>query len=106
MEALRSLGLIVEYFVITLCQFRGFLHLHGLGWVLNAPETDKYSDFDLVNFMDTFVTCSAALPNNVGVENDEADEKLPSLLQLNAHKANCQKDHFFAAPNRPMLGLG
>lgn len=55
MSPLNPIGKIKDYFYRVKFQQRGSLHC--LFWVENAPQIDKNTDEEVVDFIDKYVTC-------------------------------------------------
>ena len=55
----HPIGEVADFFYRVEFQQRGSPHIHGLFWIKNAPEYGKDKDEDIVNFVDSYVSCKA-----------------------------------------------
>ena len=63
------------------CSKEGYLHIHGLFWIKNAPEYGKGCDEDIIKFVDSYVSCKA----------DSDDLSYLVNLQTHKHSKMCKK---------------
>ena len=77
----HPIGEVVDFFYRVEFQQRGSPHIHGLFWIKNAPEYGKDSDEDIVNFVDSYVSCKA--------DSDDLTELVN--LQRHKHSKTCKK---------------
>ena len=45
-------------------QHRGSPHIHGLGWIQNAPEFDVNTDEEICGYLDQIITCTSNVPEH------------------------------------------
>ena len=77
------IGEIADYFYRVEFQQRGSPHIHGLFWVKEAPQYEKSSDEEIVNFVDKYITCYK--PDSSSEMEDLVN------LQLHRHAKTCKK---------------
>ena len=77
----HPVGEVVDFFVRVELQQRGYLHIHGLFWIKNAPEYGKGCDEDIIKFVDSYVSCKA----------DSDDLSYLVNLQTHKHSKMCKK---------------
>ena len=72
-------------------------HIHGLLWIKNAPHYDKDSDNQIIQYIDSIISCSSTEQNKKYVN-----------LQINKHSKTCirkianKKKCRFGAPWPPL----
>jgi hypothetical protein len=76
----RPIGNIKDFFYRVEFQQRGSPHIHMLVWVDNAPSLSRGNDDEVVNFIDSYVTCSR-------------NEQILELVnyQTHRHASTCRK---------------
>lgn len=57
MSPSHPIGKIKDYFYRVEFQQRGYPHVHCLFWIENAPQIDKNTNEEIVEFIDKYVTC-------------------------------------------------
>ena len=78
-------------------QHRGSPHIHGLLWIKNAPHYDKDTDKDIIQYIDSIISCSFNEENKKYVD-----------LQIHKHSKTCirkianKKKCRFGAPWPPL----
>ena len=78
-------------------QHRGSPHIHGLLWIKNAPHYEKNSDSEIINYIDSIITCSSDDKNKQYID-----------LQIHKHSKTCirkinnQKRCRFGSPWPPL----
>ena len=77
------IGEIADYLYRVEFQQRGSPHIHGLFWVKDAPQYEKSSDEEIVNFVDKYITCYK--PDSSSEMEDLVN------LQLHRHAKTCKK---------------
>lgn len=86
MSPCHPIGKVVDYFYRIEFQQRGSPHVHCLFWVENAPQIDKNSDDEVVQFVDTYVSCK--LP----CDDENLLEKVTTVQQHSkSHSKSCKK---------------
>ena len=50
-------GKLVNYFYRVEFQHRGSPHIHGLLWIENAPHYEKNTDQEIIQYIDSIITC-------------------------------------------------
>ena len=78
-----AIGEIADYFYRVEFQQRGSPHIHGLFWVKKAPQYEKSSSEENVNFVDKYITCQKSDSSN------EMEELIN--LQTHRHAKTCKK---------------
>lgn len=86
MSPSHPIGKILDYFYRVEFQQRGSPHAHCLFWIENAPQIDKNTDSEVVEFVDKYVTCE--LPSD---DNELLD--IVSTVQQHSkrHAKTCKK---------------
>ncbi|XP_042610591.1 uncharacterized protein LOC122144028 [Cyprinus carpio] len=96
MSPLHPIGEIVDYFYRVEFQQRGSPHVHCLFWIKNAPQIDKQSDEEVVEFIDRYVSCE------VPTENEELHSIVTSVqLHSKHHSKTCKKKNTVCRFNFP-----
>ena len=75
-------GKLVNYFYRVEFQHRGSPHIHGLLWIENAPHYEKNTDQEIIQYIDSIITCERNISNN---QNKSIE------LQLHKHSKSCTK---------------
>ena len=75
-------GKLVNYFYRVEFQHRGSPHIHGLLWIENAPHYEKNTDQEIIQYVDSIITCERNISNN---QNKSIE------LQLHKHSKSCTK---------------
>ena len=75
------LGHLENFFYRVEFQHRGSPHIHGLLWIKNAPHYERNTDTEIINYIDSVITCST--------ENRNDDENIQ--LQIHKHSKTCTK---------------
>ena len=57
-------GKLVNYFYRVEFQHRGSPHIHGLLWIENAPHYEKNTDQEIIEYIDSIITCERNISNN------------------------------------------
>ncbi|XP_076132870.1 uncharacterized protein LOC143114916 [Alosa pseudoharengus] len=86
MSPSHPIGKIVDYFYRVEFQQRGSPHVHCLFWVENAPQIDKNTDEEVVEFVDRYVTCETPCDDSVLLD-------IVSTVQQHSkrHSKTCKK---------------
>ncbi|KAI2646116.1 OVARIAN TUMOR DOMAIN-containing deubiquitinating enzyme 10 [Labeo rohita] len=96
MSPLQPIGEIVDYFYRVEFQQRGSPHVHCLFWIKNAPQTDKHSDEEVVEFIDKYISC------DVPTDNVELHSIVTSVqLHSKHHSKTCKKKNTVCRFNFP-----
>ena len=74
-------GNLREFFYRVEFQQRGSPHIHMLVWIENAPTLEKNSEEEIVQFVDNYLTCSAATEDTAHLVE----------LQTHKHSRTCRK---------------
>ena len=96
MSPSHPIGKIVDYFYRVEFQQRGSPHVHCLFWIENAPKIDKNTDEEVIQFIDTYVTCE--LPSQ-----DEPLKDIVTSVQQHSkrHSKTCKKNNTVCRFNFP-----
>uniref|UniRef100_A0AAX7UK93 ATP-dependent DNA helicase n=1 Tax=Astatotilapia calliptera TaxID=8154 RepID=A0AAX7UK93_ASTCA len=96
MSPLHPIGKIKDYFYRVEFQQRGSPHVHCLFWIENAPQIDKNTDEEVIQFIDEYVTCE--LPSQ-----DETLLDIVSSVQQHSkrHSKTCKKKNTVCRFNFP-----
>ena len=78
----EPIGHLIDSFYRVEFQKRGSPHIHALLWIDGAPDPDSASCEQITEFIDTYVSCSRDVP-------DELQHLLQ--LQLHRHSKTCRK---------------
>ena len=78
LNELHPVGKVVDYFYKVEFRMRGSPHIHMLMWVQGAPNLDDDKEEDVVEFIDSYVSCAKDTENVSG-------------LQQHAHSKTCRK---------------
>ncbi|XP_029933202.1 uncharacterized protein LOC115377530, partial [Myripristis murdjan] len=86
MSPCQPIGKIVDYFYRVEFQQRGSPHVHCLFWIEGAPQIDKNTDEEVIEFIDRYVTCE--LPSD-----DDTLLDTVSSVQTHSkrHSKSCRK---------------
>ncbi|XP_029933198.1 uncharacterized protein LOC115377526 [Myripristis murdjan] len=86
MSPCQPIGKIIDYFYRVEFQQRGSPHVHCLFWIEGAPQIDKNTDEEVVEFIDRYVTCE--LPSD-----DDTLLDTVSSVQTHSkrHSKSCRK---------------
>ena len=91
-------GCLQNFFYRVEFQHRGSPHIHGLLWIKNAPHYEKNTDTEIINYIDSVISCSHNdINNNKNIE-----------LQIHKHSKTCirrinhQKKCRFSCPWPPL----
>ena len=96
-SSLQPLGEVSDYFRRVEFQHRGSPHIHSLLWVNDSPRIDVDSDEDVVEFVDTFITCHKPM--------DDSELSKLVKLQIHRHSHTCRRRDKcrFGFPHPPLL---
>ncbi|XP_044191600.1 LOW QUALITY PROTEIN: uncharacterized protein LOC122969723, partial [Thunnus albacares] len=86
MSPSQPIGKIIDHFYRVEFQQRGSPHVHCLFWIEGAPQIDKNTDEEVVEFIDKYVTCE--LPSD-----DDTLLDIVSSVQTHSkrHSKSCRK---------------
>ncbi|XP_044221305.1 uncharacterized protein LOC122991901 isoform X4 [Thunnus albacares] len=86
MSPSQPIGKIIDHFYRVEFQQRGSPHVHCLFWIEGAPQIDKNTDEEVVEFIDKYVTCE--LPSD-----DDTLLDIVSSVQSHSkrHSKSCRK---------------
>ncbi|XP_029910642.1 uncharacterized protein LOC115361416 [Myripristis murdjan] len=86
MSPCHPIGKIIDYFYRVEFQQRGSPHVHCLFWIEGAPQIDKNTDEEVIEFIDRYVTCE--LPSD-----DDTLLDTVSSVQTHSkrHSKSCRK---------------
>ena len=76
------LGVLSDYFYRVEFQQRGSPHIHMLAWIKDAPKYDKSDEADVLKYIDSIVSCSGDVQENLKQYID---------LQRHKHSRSCRK---------------
>lgn len=79
----EPIGPLSDYFYRVEFQQRGSPHIHALVWVQDVPTYECNSEKDIVDFIDTYISCSADVED--GLEDMVA-------FQSHKHSKTCRKN--------------
>ena len=71
-------GILTNSFYRVEFQHRGSPHIHGLLWIKNAPHYEKNSDAEIIQYIDSIISCSFTENNKKYIE-----------LQFHKHSKTC-----------------
>ncbi len=96
MSPSQPIGKIVDHFYRVEFQQRGSPHVHCLFWIEGAPQINKNTDEEVVEFIDKYVTCE--LPSD-----DDTLLDIVSSVQTHSkrHSKSCRKNNTTCRFNFP-----
>ena len=90
-------GILTTSFHRVEFQQRGSPHIHGLLWIKNAPHYDKDSDNQIIQYIDSIISCSYTEQNKKYV-NLQIHKHSKTCIRKIANKKKCR----FGAPWPPL----